>query len=122
MSTVLEASARATRAYTNETELIVELSDGRTLTVPLSWFPRLVYGTLAERAALRIVAGGAALHWPQLDEEVSVAGLLAGHKSAEGTSSLTHWMVEMDRRRLADQHGEPWGEEWPLPEASAGNG
>lgn len=71
--------------------LTVELSDGRHLSVPLSWFPRLMHGTDTERANWELQGRGQAIHWPQLDEDISVEGLLAGRPSRESESSLKRW-------------------------------
>lgn len=71
--------------------LAVELSDGRRLSAPLSWFPRLMHGTEAERANWELQGRGQGIHWPQLDEDISVDGLLAGRRSCESESSLKRW-------------------------------
>jgi hypothetical protein len=70
----------------------VELTDGRTITVPLAWFPRLLHGTATERANWRLIGSGEGIHWPDLDEDISVAGLLAGRRSTETNESLRHWL------------------------------
>lgn len=62
----------------DENSMWVELADGRSLGVPLAWFPRLLAATVAQRNRYEISGGGAGLHWPDLDEDISVAGLLAG--------------------------------------------
>jgi len=72
--------------------LIVDLAAGRTITVPLSWFPRLAHGTPAERANWRLIGGGTGIHWPDLDEDVSVESLLAGRRSGETQESLRRWL------------------------------
>ena len=72
----MSISAKAARC--DEDTLSVDLADGRTLAVPLAWFPRLLHATPAERAAVRISASGHGLHWEALDEDISVEGLLAG--------------------------------------------
>lgn len=72
----MNSSVRAKSVRFDRDSLWVELSDGRTLGVPLAWFPRLLHATAAQREALRISSRG--LHWEQLDEDVSIAGLLAG--------------------------------------------
>jgi hypothetical protein len=61
--------------------LMVDLADGRTITVPLAWFPRLAHGTSAERANWRFFGRGAGIHWPDLDEDISVESLLAARRS-----------------------------------------
>src|SRR5271157_1011795 len=72
--------------------LTADLSDGRTIVVPLAWFPRLVHGTPAQRANWRLIGGGAGIHWPDLDEDISVESLLAGRKSGETQTSLRRWL------------------------------
>jgi hypothetical protein len=72
--------------------LTVELSDGRTLSVPLSWFPRLLHASLAERRKWRLVGKGHGIHWEDLDEDISVEGLLAGKSSGESQSSFHKWL------------------------------
>ena len=72
--------------------LIVELVDGRTLSVPLAWYPRLAHGTPAERAEWRFIGRGEGIHWPRLDEDISVEGLLAGRRSGETQASLQRWL------------------------------
>ena len=62
----------------DDVDLHVELGDGRTVSVPLTWFPRLAAAGSAARAEWRLVGGGEGIHWPELDEDISVAGLLAG--------------------------------------------
>ncbi len=72
--------------------LTVDLEDGRTLTVPIGWYPRLAYGSAAERANFQISAAGYAVHWPELDEDIGVEGLLLGKKSTESAASLERWL------------------------------
>lgn len=72
--------------------LTVDLADGRTITVPLAWFPRLQNGSAVERANWRLIGNGEGVHWPDLDEDISVAGLLAGRRSGETQESLRRWL------------------------------
>lgn len=72
--------------------LTVELSDGRTLSVPLAWFPRLLHASPAERRNWRLVGRGHGIHWEDLDEDISVEGLLAGKPSGESQSSFHKWL------------------------------
>jgi len=74
----LSPRARAVAASVEGETLVVVLEDGRTLSVPLSWFPRLAGATEAERRHLRLIGSGVGIHWPDLDEDISVAGLLRG--------------------------------------------
>jgi len=75
-----------------EDNLVVELSDGRTITVPVAWFPRLLHGTPSERSNWRLIGSGEGIHWPDLDEDISVASLLAGRRSSETGDSLRRWL------------------------------
>lgn len=70
--------------------LHVELADGRSIGVPLHWFPRLKHGTDAERANVELSAGG--LHWPELNEDISVESILQGERSGESPKSLERWL------------------------------
>ncbi|HEY2995139.1 MAG TPA: DUF2442 domain-containing protein [Methylomirabilota bacterium] len=72
--------------------LRVDLSDGRTLAVPTEWYPRLAHGNVRERSRWRLIGGGTGIHWPDLDEDISVQGLLAGHRSGESRHSLKRWL------------------------------
>lgn len=72
--------------------LTVDLVDGRTLSVPIAWYPRLAHATANERQNWSIVGRGEGLHWSELDEDISVGGLLAGRASGESQSSLEKWL------------------------------
>jgi hypothetical protein len=72
--------------------LMVALSDGRNISVPLAWFPRLSHGSNAERKNWRLIGSGEGIHWSDLDEDVSVENLLAGRRSTESQASLKHWL------------------------------
>jgi hypothetical protein len=85
------ASARAVNVNVTDDELTVRLEDGRTLAVPLAWYPRLLHGTKRERADWRLIGRGVGIHWPALDEDISVEGLLAGRRSGESQQSLNRW-------------------------------
>jgi hypothetical protein len=99
-----EASAQSVSA--SDDALIVDLADGRTITVPLAWFLRLAHGTPAERSSWRLIAGGEGIHWPDLDEDSSVESLLAGRRSAETQESLRQWL---QRRETASHNEDPSG-------------
>lgn len=81
-----------------EDAIEVRLTDGRTISVPLAWYPRLLYATPAERSNWRLVGGGEGIHWPDLDEDLSVAGLLAGRRSGESQESLKKWLEARQAR------------------------
>jgi hypothetical protein len=82
----------ATSVAITEDTLTVDLSDGRTISVPLAWFPRLVHGTSEQRSDWRLIGRGEGIHWPQLDEDVSIEGLIAGRPSGESQKSLGRWL------------------------------
>lgn len=85
----------AERVIVTEDTLSVDLSDGRTISVPLAWFPRLLQSTPEERNNWRLIGRGRGIHWEDIDEDISVEGLLAGKPSGESQSSLKKWL---DRR------------------------
>jgi hypothetical protein len=75
-----------------EDTLHVDLSDGRTISAPLAWYPRLLHATPAERQQWRLIAKGRGIHWQAIDEDISVEGLLAGRASAESQKSFKKWL------------------------------
>ncbi len=79
--------------------IVVDLSDDRTIKVPLSWYPRLQHGTAKERENWRLIGAGTGIHWSDLDEDVSVDGLLAGRSSGESPSSLNKWLASRSKRQ-----------------------
>ncbi|MCC7475964.1 MAG: DUF2442 domain-containing protein [Pirellulales bacterium] len=72
--------------------MTVRLDDGRALSVPLTWYPRLLHGSVEERNEYELIGNGEGIHWPKLNEDISVEGLLAGKQSAENSDSLSRWM------------------------------
>lgn len=88
--------------------LTAELSDGRTISVPLAWYPRLMHASEQERANWELIGGGMGIHWPDLDEDLSVEGLLAGRASGESQQSLQRWLeARRDGRSLEIHALEP---------------
>lgn len=73
--------------------LTVDLADGRSISVPLAWYPRLASGTIVERANWRIIGRGEGIHWPDLDEDISVDNLLSGARSGESQVSFKRWLA-----------------------------
>ena len=84
--------ALAQTVSVDDEALVVDLEDGRTITVPVVWFPRLAHGTPKERANWRLIGSGEGIHWPDLDEDISVESLLAGRRSGETQESLRRWL------------------------------
>jgi Protein of unknown function (DUF2442) len=93
MSTlVLENDPIAVKVVVTDEQLIVELEDGRSLVVPLTWYPRLLHGSDAERQKWQLLGDGYAIEWPDLDEHIGVEGLLAGRRSGESEVSFSRWL------------------------------
>ncbi len=93
MSTlVTDRDVRADQVAFTEDAMTVRLDDGRSLSVPLAWYPRLLHGTPSERGRHELIGDGEGIHWPDLDEDISVEGLLAGRRSAESAASLAKWL------------------------------
>ncbi|MEZ4737261.1 MAG: DUF2442 domain-containing protein [Caldilineaceae bacterium] len=80
--------------------LSVDLADGRTISVPLMWFPRLAYGTPEERANFKVAGAGYGIHWPDLDEDVGVEGLLLGKQSMESERSFAQWLAQRPQSQM----------------------
>jgi hypothetical protein len=89
---VEQTEARAQHVKVTPDTLTVDLTDGRTISVPIAWFPRLLHGSVSERNNWRLIAHGEGIHWLDLDEDISVEGLLIGHQSRESHSSLEKWL------------------------------
>lgn len=87
-SLMLKVEPRAMSIACSDDELRVSLTDGRTLTVPIAWFPRLAHASSSERAEYEILGDGEGIHWPKVDEDISVVGLLAGQPSIEAKSAF----------------------------------
>ncbi|TFG58935.1 MAG: DUF2442 domain-containing protein [Nitrospirales bacterium] len=79
--------------------LSVDLGDGRTISVPLAWFPRLVHATTKERNNWRLIGSGEGIHWENLNEDISIEGLLAGQASGESQASFKKWLEKRDSLR-----------------------
>lgn len=84
--------AVAQKVTVTDEALTVDLADGRSMSVPLTWFPRLLHGTPTERTEWRLIGSGEGIHWPALDEDISVQSLLAGRGSGETDASLQRWL------------------------------
>ena len=89
--------AQAQGVTVTDDTLSVDLTDGRTVSVPLAWYPRLANGSAEERSTWRLVGRGEGIHWPGLDEDISVEGLLAGRPSGESRGSLERWLESRQR-------------------------
>ncbi len=96
MTEILEI--RAHNVEIDQDSLKVDLVDGRSVSVPLAWYPRLMHGTHDQRSNWRLIGAGEGLHWPDLDEDISVENLLAGKPSGESHRSLKRWLAERANR------------------------
>jgi hypothetical protein len=101
MTTLLiDASAlKAAEIRVTDDALVMELADGRSVSAPLVWFPRLMHGSASERNNYRLIGGGEGVHWPDLDEDISVEGVLAGRGSGEGRRSFQKWLESRGQER-----------------------
>jgi len=84
--------AKALDVSVADDTLTVDLADGRTLSVPLAWYPRLLHGTQEERRNWRLIGDGVGIHCPDLDEDISIEGMLLGKQSGERQASLQRWL------------------------------
>jgi len=89
---VLEHESLATVIAFSGDSFTVSLNDGRSIAIPLAWFPRLLEGTMKERAKYTLIGGGEGIHWPGLDEDIRVEDLLSGRGSQESQASLKKWL------------------------------
>lgn len=77
-----------------EDALTLDLDDGRTISIPLAWYPRLFHGTIEERDHWEWIGDNEGIHWPELDEDISVEGVIAGRRSGESQRSLQRWLEQ----------------------------
>ena len=84
-------------AITDDT-LRVDLSDGRSISVPIAWFPRLLHSSEQERNNWRLIGKGQGIHWEDVDEDISIEGLLAGRPSGESQESFKKWLANRSER------------------------
>jgi len=96
--TILIQSTRAQAVTITEDSLTLDLSDGRTISIPIAWYPRLLNGTLEERNHWRFIGDGEGIHWPDLDEDISVENILAGKPSGESQSSFKQWLEKRTKQ------------------------
>jgi hypothetical protein len=105
MTSLALAAATAKNVRVSSDALTVELSDGRSVSVPLAWYPRLARGRPAERRRWEFIGDGSGIHWPELDEDISVEALLLGKRSGESAESLRRWRTA--RQRPANKRLQP---------------
>lgn len=92
------ALARIVEVTITDDTLAVDLEDGRSIAIPIGWYPRLAHSTPEERAHHEIAGAGYGIHWPDLDEDIGVEGMLLGKKSTESQESLARWLANRHSR------------------------
>jgi len=99
----------AQRITVSEDALSVDLTDGRTVTVPLAWYPRLLHGTPKERNKWCLIGEGEGIHWPDLDEDISVESIVLGRRSGESQRSFKEWLEQRatQRRQVSKEYARP---------------
>ena len=97
-TSTIEIKAGIQHVEVTEDSLVVDLTDGRTVSVPIAWYPRLMHGTIEERAHCRLIGNGEGIHWPELDEDISVENILLGRPSGEGQQSFKKWLERRTER------------------------
>lgn len=102
-SSVETEAAAAQNVRVTDRALVVELRDGRVVSVPLAWYPRLAEGSPRERRRWELLGPGVGIHWPDLDEDISIEGLLQGLTSGESPASLARWRASRKRRATRTQ-------------------
>ena len=102
MNSVEVTLARVLSVLVTDDTLSVDLEDGRTVSVPIGWYPRLATGTDSERNNFEISAAGYGVHWPDLDEDIGVEGLLLGKRSSESPNSFERWLNVRKERLQKD--------------------
>jgi hypothetical protein len=96
----IEMNASIQDVELTEDSLVVDLADGRTVSVPIAWYPRLMHGTREERSHWRIIGKGEGIHWPDVDEDISVENILLGRPSGESQRSFKKWLEgRMEKRK-----------------------
>jgi len=102
MNSVEVTLARVLNVLVTDDTLSVDLEDGRTVSVPIGWYPRLASGTDSERSNFEISGAGYGVHWPDLDEDIGVEGLLLGKRSSESPNSFEQSLNRRKERRQKD--------------------
>lgn len=107
ISTIEVQVPDAQEVTVTEDALSINLSDGRAGSVPLAWYPRLVHATREERDNWEFIGGGEGIRWPDLDEDISVVGLIAGRPSGESQRSFNQWLQAKRAACGARRAGSP---------------
>jgi hypothetical protein len=114
---------RVQRVVVTEDSVAVDLSDGRTISAPLAWYPRLLHGTPEERENWRLIGSGEGIHWPDLDEDLSVDSLILGRPSGESPATFKRWLQTRKSRRKGTRsplRGRSYKTQPPAPRKARG--
>ena len=95
----LTTDIRVSSVVISADSLTILLSDGRSISAPLEWYPRLLHGTSEERKNWRLVGDAEGIHWPDLDEDISIQNLLLGKRSGESQASFENWLNNREASR-----------------------
>jgi hypothetical protein len=90
---VLENEPAASGVVVANGQIVISLVDGRTISVPLEWYPRLLHASVMEQQNVNLLGDGYAIEWPDVDEHIGVEGILAGRRSGESSKSLQQWLA-----------------------------
>jgi hypothetical protein len=103
---VLEKEPVVVNVSITDEKLTVDLDDGRSIVVPLEWYPRLIHASVQERNNWQLLGDGYAIEWLELDEHIGIEGLLAGRRSGESKKSFERWLASRhDTTRVRRNHG-----------------
>lgn len=97
ISTTDLVTAKAQNVTVTDDTLTLDLTDGRTISSPLAWYPRLLHGNPQERNHWELIGDGEGIHWPDLDEDLSVEGIVLGRRSGESQRSFQRWLDERSK-------------------------
>ena len=89
---------KAQQVVITDDTLTVDLSDGRTISVPLAWYPRLLHSRVNERNNWRFIGDNEGIHWSDIDEDISVKNIILGQPSAESQKSFQRWLEERENK------------------------
>ena len=92
--------------------IAVDLEDGRSIAVPIGWYPRLAHGTPTERTMMQISGAGYGIHWPELDEDIGIEGLLMGKQSTESAASFKRWLQRWKAKQPQETAEQSSGADW----------
>lgn len=96
-STIEKINGKIIDVRSDSDTLTIDLSDARTISVPLAWYPRLLNGSIEERKNWRIIGNGIGINWPDLDEDISLENIILGQPSGESQKSFKRWLISRSK-------------------------